>query len=222
MTMMMNTPNTPAAFTRGDHVELARALVSRLGHEVVGDLGSLYAYDCTCGTWRDVPTTRQSLIVQSFAGAPKGDQARPLSISAHDVSGAARLAYDQCAREGYFTDAATGVAFTNGFTAVSAAGVTLEPHSKEHRCRYALPFAFDPDAASTRWDGFLRGLFRDDVDAAEKIACLGEFFGASLLGLAPRYQRTVVAVGAGENGKSALAEVVTAAFPRDSTCAIPG
>jgi putative DNA primase/helicase len=215
---------TPAAFARGDHVELARALVKSLDRHVepvsiVGDLGAIHAYEPERGIWNAVDGTEQSRIVQSFANLPAGDKCKPLRISVGDVSGAMRLAFDQVAQPGYFAAAPVGIALWTEFVRVDANGLSFAPHSPENRCRFGYDFDL-PDAPSDAWAGFLRALFRDDADGADKIMCLGEFFGASALGLAPKYQQAVVASGGGDNGKSTLAKIVTAAMPLNAVCAI--
>ncbi len=96
--------------------------------------------------------------------------------------------------------------------------VTLDgvlPHSAEHRARASYPLAFEPDAAAPKWERFLADLFRDDADAGDKIACLQEFLGGALFGLSTRFQKCIIATGAGSNGKSTLMEIVRALFPED-------
>ena len=120
---------------------------------------------------------------------------------------------------GFFAAAPVGVAFKGGFVHVSEQGLTLGPHTPENRCRFAYGFDL-AETPSDAWTAFLSALFRDDADGAEKVACLGEFFGASVLGLATRYQKAIVAKGGGDQGKSTLAKIVLAAMPSGATCAI--
>lgn len=211
----------PIAFVRADHVELAGALLRELGNDLVGDLGGLHAYDEAAGVWNAVPSGVQSLKVQGFAGTPAGATGKPLRVSIGDVRGAQTLAFDQVACEGFFADAPIGVAFANGFVSLDDRGLTLHPHSKDHRARFAFPFEYVDGARSDTWDSFLHALFRDDNDRDEKSAYLAEFFGAALLGLAPRYQRATVAKGLGENGKSKFGDIISAAMPPGAVCSIP-
>ena len=48
-----------------------------------------------------------------------------------------------------------------------------------------------------------------------------EFFGACLLGIAPWYQRALIGVGVGANGKSTLSDVMLQCMPPGTTSAIP-
>lgn len=58
-------------------------------------------------------------------------------------------------------------------------------------------------------------------DAQEVIDVLQEFVGASLIGVATEYQRMVLAVGVGENGKSQFFDVVGALFPEACATVMP-
>lgn len=206
-------------FVRGDHAELAGMLLGRLPGEPVHDEGALYGYDDGTGLWRAIDRTEQSRVVQSFAGAalPSGKAVR---IGANDVSGTIRLAADLAAKDRFFSSAPFGLMFANGFLSVTKDGATIQPHAPEHRARFGYPFDYQP-RTPTLFLGFLAALFRDDADRAERITFTQEFFGSSLLGIAPRWQRCLVAVGDGANGKSRLAEIVRATMPTGSTCSIP-
>lgn len=208
---------------RGDHAELAEHLVSQLAEvgPVVFDVGDLFRYDPTSGIWRPVDVAEQSGIVQAMAGAEVECDTKPLRIDAQDVAGAAKLAHHRVTRAHFFADATPGLAFANVFVHVDSSGLILRPHSPEHRARAGYPFAFRADASASRWQEFLGSLFRDDADKGSKIDLLQEFFGASLLGVAARYQRAIVAIGSGANGKSTTIEVIQHVMPLGVCATIP-
>jgi P4 family phage/plasmid primase-like protien len=162
----------------------------------------------------------QSVIVQGFAGTPVGEKLRPLRLGKADVQGAIRLACDSCHSPSFFADAPPGIAFKNTFVEVTAEGILQREHSPTNRTRFAYQFDFAPGAAPERFLRFLAEVFRDDSDADEKIKLLQEYIGGSLLGLATRYQRALVLIGRGSNGKGVFTETVERAFPRESLCAI--
>jgi putative DNA primase/helicase len=120
----------------------------------------------------------------------------------------------------FFASGPPGLAFVNGFAKLGAGRVDFEAHSPEHRARYAFPFAYDPAAPRARWLACLADAFQGDDDAADKIECLQEFAGAALFGLATKYQKAIVMFGEGANAKSTIANVIAAAFPAGSTCAV--
>lgn len=214
-------------FERGDHVELAEKMISRIeanGPQAVFDDLALHRYDNESGLWRVVSNSEQSRIVQGFAGAaiPTAKGTKPLKIKSPDVSGSRQLAAHQRERLGFFADAPRrGIAFKNGFVVLDAHGKrTLTPHAPENRVRYGYDFPYEDSGAPAKWLKFLNGVFRDDDDRDQKIAFVQEFFGVALLGIATTYQRCVMALGEGENGKSKLADIMVAAFPKNSYCSI--
>ncbi len=209
-------------FVRGDHVEIAERLLEDLGArgELVHDEGELHQYQAASGLWRVVTDAAQSTAVQAYAGSLIGES-KTLKLRAGDVAGAMRLAQDRATRTAFFSEARAGLVFADGFLEVTAEGAKLRPHAPHHRARLGYPFAYAGNVAATKWLGFLHELFRDDPDREEKVVFLAEFFGACLLGVAPQFQRCVVAVGQGENGKSKLSEIVEAAMPTGACAAIP-
>lgn len=217
-------PAQSSDFERGDHVELGDRLLKELrgdGDPLVFDEGSLYRYAPPRGVWDRILASQESVVVQSFAGSSVDGRKAPLKIRSGDVTGASQLAHDVASTLGHFADAPAGIAFANGFVHVDTEGVHLAPHAAEHRARLAIDLDHDPLARCPRWIGFLGWAFAplgDDRDVA--IDLLGEFAGACLLGLAPRYQRAVVMIGDGNNGKNVVIDVICSMFPPDARAAI--
>ena len=210
-------------FQRGDHVELAERLlesVREVHDPIVGDEGRIHGYEEKTGVYKPFDPSRLSCFVQSFAGSNVVGQKKPLAIRSTDVSGAIRLAYDRVAESGFFAAAQPGLAFANTFVSVSAEGVRGIGHSPNHRARFAYPFDYAGNSAPLAFLKFLYALFRDDADKEEKILCLQEHLGASLIGQATRYQRAIVNIGEGGEGKSTLVSIVSQAFPPGSVEAI--
>ncbi len=212
-------------FQRGDQVELAGHILARLRAEnrtsIVGDEGELFGYSPATGLWAVVARGEQSRVAQIFAGAAVVGKSEPLRISASDVRGAMTLAYDQVARPGYFSTAPGGLAFANGFVSVSKAGTELTPHSLTHRARHGFTFDYVRNPPIPLFLHFLDDLVRDEVDKNEKIAAIQEHAGASLLGIATTYQKCVICVGSGDEGKSTLAKIVCGCFPLGTVEAVP-
>lgn len=213
---------TPVAFERGDHVELAIRMldVVRAGSELVADEGALYRYASSSGLWAVIVEAEQSTIVQGFAGAKVGRDEKELLIRATDVAGAVRLARHRVERAGFFNDAPSGIAFSNGFATVDKEGVLLLPHAPERRARAGFSFAYDDAQKPLRWLACLREIFRDDADAVERIAVLQEFAGACLVGIATRYALVLVLLGDGSDGKSTIGKVLSGVMPEGTVSAI--
>lgn len=214
-----------APFERGDHVELAERLVSKLRAEatLVFTDGAFYQYNTETGIFGAIAHARLSQIVQRFAGiGVKGEKKpRPLRLKAHDIQGAIKLAADRITEEGFFANARPGVAFADSFVEVTSERIVQHEHSPEHRARFGYAFAFVPRAEPQALLRFLDEVFHYDDDRAAKVALVQEYLGISLLGLATRYQRVIVNVGDGANGKGVLSAIAEGCFPPGSVSAIP-
>jgi P4 family phage/plasmid primase-like protien len=213
-------------FLRGDHVELGERMNTKLtagGEPVVFDAGAVHKYDPPTGVWGRVDANLESRTMQEFAGARvgRGDGSKALKLKASDVSGAIKLAHDQAARPGFFAAAPPGVAFKNCFVRVEPDRIVQEEHQPSNRATVGLSFDYDPCSPYPRWYAFLEEIFAGDPDSEEKRALLQEFAGGCFLGLATRYQRAVVLLGEGDNGKSVVINVISAAFPSAARAAIP-
>lgn len=210
-------------FARGDHVELAERLEEELlaEAETVYTDGQFYQYQRGRGVFVPVDPSALSRRVQAYGGARVACDTKPLRLRAPDVKGTTRLTGDRLACAAYFEAAAVGVAFSDSFVRVGADRIACEAHSPNNRARFAYPFAFSRRARPERLLGFLGQVFRDDIDQPEKIELIREFFGAALLGLATRFQRVLVLLGAGANGKSVLTQLLEHCAPPGSVCSIP-
>lgn len=213
-------------FIRGDETEFAQRLLAALSFEgapAVYDNGALHAYDVATGCWRPVPSSEQSKIVQSFAGAQNRSSktnAR-IKINQRHVAGASKLAQAQAARKDFFAKAVPGIGFTNGFMKVEDFSLVFEPHSPEHRATASLSFDYVANAECPTFKAAIQACFLGDDDADDKIACLQEFAGACLLGIAPRYQRCIVMFGGGGNGKSVITDCISGMLPKSLVSSVP-
>jgi P4 family phage/plasmid primase-like protien len=220
--------NQPAMFKRGDHVELAAAVLSRIESPtapVTFDDGAFWRYDHEHGIWREVERERVEHTVTEFAGAwiDTGTNYKPLPITAGTCKGTADVLRNHLvSRPGAarFAAARAGIAFSDRFVTVEGGVIQTHAHSADHLARAGLPFPYDP-LTHPQLDAFFGTLFEDCEDAADRIALLQEFIGACLLGLAPSYQRCLVLYGTGNNGKSQVIDLARAAFPAGTVVALP-
>ena len=210
------------AFDRGDHAEMADALLKNLAetHEdLVFDEGLMHRYDDATGLWRSLEPSLLRSMVKSFAGSRKGASGR-LKVGLSDAKGAAALAGDVLHAPRFFSDGCEGIAFTNGFLAIDGGVLVLLPHARENRARWGYSFSYDPLLPCPRWEEFLSQCFAGESDATARVELLQEFGGATLMGLAPRYQKALILLGPGGSGKSTAAKVIEGVLPKGTTCAI--
>lgn len=218
----------PAAiFHRGDHVELAERVLADLETDpMTFDDGEFWRYEPASGLWRKIPVEFVEHTASSYAGAwvrASADKVKPLLMSHSSCRGAASIARNTlCSRPSRlkFDAAVPGVAFRDRFVTVENGQIKHHAHNPEHLARAGLPFDYDP-LPHPEMDRFFADLFEGCDDAADRIHLLQEFVGASLLGMAPAYQRCLVLFGTGNNGKSQVLEVCRAAFPEGTVVSLP-
>nr|HMR04446.1 hypothetical protein [Polyangiaceae bacterium] len=212
-----------APFSRGDHVELADRLVAKLRAESPTTFsdGLFYQYAPDRGVFDAFTGAKLSQNVQRFAGTAVKGEKKPLRLKASDIAGTVKLASDQIADIDFFATARRGVAFASSFVEVTSEKITQHEHSPDHRARFAYDFGYLRDAEPAALLEFFESSFRDDTDKQQKIDLLQEYLGISLLGLATRYQRAIVTLGEGSNGKGVISSIAEKCMPPGSVCSIP-
>lgn len=212
-----------AGFSLGDHTEMAQRALGDLrtdspeGCTFFGN--ALFRYTADTFVWETVSEDEQDRLILSYSGLPKG-LTGAMRIKWTDVTGTRRALGRLAAQPKFFDSAPRGIMFSNGFLRVTEDGLQLEPPSPNHRQRERLPFAWDPAAPAERWAAFLREIFAPDEDAEQKILLLQEFAGACLAGLAPRFQKALLLLGEGSNGKSVFLKCIKALFPPNYMSAV--
>lgn len=214
------------AFALGTEVEMAEWLLIVLRESgappPVFDEGDLYGYAPERGIWRAIDHTELSRVVQSFDGSPIGtgskDKPKTLKVSHRNVEGAIRLACDRVASPGYFGAAPHVLVFADRTLRANEAGqIEVVAHSPDHRARVRYDFNWCPKAKRPRFEKMLHEHFEGDSDADQKIACLQEFFGGCLFGMATRKQKCLALPSDdGASGRSTLLEIIDRAMPAGS------
>lgn len=120
-------------------------------------------------------------------------------------------------------DESTGsfIAVENGIVDINRAAVgeseCLSPHSPNWFSLVVLPYAFDAAATCPRWLAFLAKNLEGD---AERTNILQEWFGLSLVA-DTSYQKFLLMVGEGANGKSVACAVLTALLGAANVSNVP-
>jgi putative DNA primase/helicase len=97
----------------------------------------------------------------------------------------------------------------NGTLDLREGAWTLREHRRDEYLTTQLPVEYLPGAECPRFRQFLDEVFDGDTDAAQKAQCIMEFIGYTLLTTC-RYEKFIVLIGSGANGKSVLLGVVEA------------
>lgn len=142
------------------------------------------------------------------------------AVTGNAVDGTYKLtrtvAYEPGAR---FGDPFEGVNVRNGLLVHDGQQWELQPHDRDLYLLAQIPVEHDPEATCPRFNQFLREVFEGDPDAEEKALLLWQLVGYTLLPTT-RFEKFVILVGNGANGKSVLLEVLAALLGNDSVAGV--
>ena len=118
------------------------------------------------------------------------------------------------------------VAFRNGLIDLDealAAGrpPALRPHDPRHFCGVALPFQYDPEAGCPLWSVTLGGILPATGPDDRRDAVLQEAMGLTILPGDLSFQKFLILVGPGGNGKSTVLETWEAMLGADNVAHVP-
>jgi len=220
----------------GDEPELADRLIADLGGQdhLATEADRLYRYDDGVGTWDEVnPSWLRGLLFDRYERAwirqeqpdKTGEMVeswKPVKLSARTAAGVVSIVVDKVDRRNFLRlDQPLGVPFANGL--VDAAGV-LRPFERDDWIREGqrLEIAYDRRAVCPEWMAMLRRIWPMELTEFEvRVQLLQEFFASAMFGLATRYQKVLVLVGEGQNGKSIVSKVLRSLFPASVCTAVP-
>lgn len=229
--LLRSTPRAdPAAslISEGSDVELAAAVLAQLAEHytsaVEWDEGHFYVWAQSHWCALDDPTMVNAVC--DFDGTPCGQRGR-IKLTDAKIKSVISIMRAKAANSGFFADAPMGVNCRNGFIRIDCDGISIEPHSREHRQRHCLPGAWSPGAD---WRDapllckLLKGCFGENTDFAERVQFVAELFGVAALGMGTRLKapKAVVMYGPGaDNGKSQLLDAMRGLLPAAAVSAIP-
>jgi P4 family phage/plasmid primase-like protien len=220
-------PTSAPRFASDSDQDIAEHVLVEMEREnyiTVFDLGDLWRYHPDLGYWRRVPDAVVEALIMSLHGEPvltmKGDP-RPLLLSNAKIEAVANVVRRAASAQGFYEDQVPGVACENGFATVQDGRVVVIDHDPHHHCLFGLPIRAEENATPELFLQYLRQCFRDDTDCEEKIKVLQEFTGAALMGMSTKYQKGLMLVGHGANGKSTFQTIITALFPKNAVTAVP-
>lgn len=202
-----------------DHLALARSVVSSEGAEnIIGTQAHVWRYQGT-GVWRPLEARAEKQIVQTHLDDAHEDE----SISRALVESVTDLFRTEVYRPSHEWDVGPpdAVCTPNGEVQLQVQGGqwVLTDHRRDYYRTVQIPVEFDPNATAERFMQFLSEIFEGDSDAVDKATTLLEMIGYSLMAHT-RFERFVILVGAGANGKSVLLALIEALLGRDNVAGV--
>lgn len=121
--------------------------------------------------------------------------------------------------EEFFNEAPSVAGFSN---CVLYPDGSTAPHSPHHRLIISRSYPWDPHAQCPGWHRFLEQTFAQCHDGWQRAQALQEFFGAVVFYMATHYEKALLLVGDGANGKSVILDVLSAMVPPNGlVCVAP-
>ncbi len=216
-----------ARFALGSDVEIgdeACKLLEQGGERLVGDEGRLWQYNETLGIWSELTEAQVRNVVAEFDGESvvgSRGQLVPLKVGQRLCANVGQRIQEKRQDLGFFSGSPGGLTFKNGYVTVEDGAVVVQPFSAEQRARVCIKHDFVASQEPNRFLAALEECWEDDDDWEQKIAFLQEFVGVCLLGLAPKFQKGVILLGEGANGKSTIQTIIGELFGRDLRCSLP-
>lgn len=216
----------------GSDVEIARALSNRLENEfdqVVFAEGCFWRFQETC--WVPLVDFHLRRIVHEFDGRPCGvdTKRQPVKLNKTRIDSIIHELAAMLNEPRFFEEPEAGINCLSGFIRIgSNSAFEIEPSNPNHRRRHTIPARWDPNIHETRYSDsllkhFLKGLFKGDEDAEDKIALIEELLGVSALGVGSRIANPKAMIFVGpraQNGKSQTLDLIRAMLPVDAVSAI--
>lgn len=111
-----------------------------------------------------------------------------------------------------------GVNFANGFLTEA---LELKPHHPDYGMTYVLPYRYIADKTNCPlFQQLLSDAWGEDPDYQDKVTALQEAIAATLMGLAPRYQRAFCLQGQAGSGKSRVVEIMRGLMPAGASSSV--
>jgi putative DNA primase/helicase len=121
-------------------------------------------------------------------------------------------------REGVFKARPNCICFLNGVLDMET--FDLLPHSPHYHLQSGREVFWDVDSKAPVFEQYMQDIFRDDEDKVTKIQFVKEWMGLCLIP-ETKYEKFVVCVGAGGNGKSVLLKLMPELLGHENVYSAP-
>lgn len=197
-----------------DHLDLAIEVINNIGADnLLATAAHIWMWRET-GVWRSVADRELKKEVQRTLEQDGHAVTRGLVDAVTDV-----LITEIYAPEHQWNPDSDAVNVMNGELYRNGAEWELQPHCREHYRTTQIPVVYDPQATCPRFTQFLQEIFLNDPDYAEKAWALLEMIGYTLVSHAD-FEKFILLVGSGANGKSVVMDVVRALAGSENVAAV--
>ncbi|MHB8542718.1 MAG: phage/plasmid primase, P4 family [Leptospirales bacterium] len=184
----------------GDELGVAEALDD--GSNLIFAQSKFWAFSETEGIWRESPDESVKRAIQIVC------RENGLPVKDNFIRGAFNCAKARFFRTVEFDRIDTrSIGAANGVLRYVNGGWSLTPYKREDYRRIRLPVEYVPQAKCQRFEQFLSEIFEGTPDKKDRALTVLEFLALSLTATT-EYEKALLLVGKGGNGKSVLLRVL--------------
>lgn len=209
---MATLPNAKPAGEKPelDHGHLAGLLTA--GPDILYNNGTFFEFQD--GIWVETP---EEVMLKK---AERITREVGMSVTASRIAGMLKLATGQAYHPVQWNQSGRrDVCVSNGILRYSGGEWHLRDYEREDYRRIRLPIVYDPNATAPRFEKFLSEVFAGASDASDRALALLEYMGLSLT-TTTEYERVLMLVGSGGNGKSKVLNLMQSMVGEDYRCAV--
>jgi len=206
--------NQPLGAVASEHMVFAMNVIEAFGtHNLAHAMGRIWNWGCS--VWATIDEREVKKVIHRIASGhhklSKNVIASILDIIKTEIN-IADSVFDR-------HDDDLVINCKSGELHLSDGAWTLKPARRESYMTVQLPVAHDAAADAPRFRQFLSEIFSSDTDAEQKAQTVLEMMGYSML-RSCAFERFVILIGEGANGKSVLLKVLTALLGHSNVSAV--
>ena len=197
-----------------DHLSLAREIIDQYGKEnLIFSQGFIWKWNDS-GVWKIADPREIKIAINA-----KVENALP-DATKSAVESILDFFKTEIFRPNHIWDTdTTAINCQNGEVLWTGDNWKLEEHCREHYRTSQIPVAYDITATAPDTEKYLIEIFKDDPDRKAKIRLVCELLGYSLL-TTTKYEKFVILIGIGANGKSVLIELLISLVGPENAAAV--
>jgi putative DNA primase/helicase len=204
--------------TSTEHIAIARAVRARIGNDDLMFHAQTFWRWRHRGVWARIEDREIQVEIHAVldAGGYRASFGRATVDSVMD------LLRTECYRPEHAFNTGNDVINTTSGTIVWSPDLrnwSLQAHRREDYLTVQIPVTYDPKAKCPRFLSFLTEVFAGDKDGADKALIAMEMIGYSLL-TSCRFEKFILLIGGGANGKTVLLKVLEALAGAAMVCAV--
>ena len=187
-----------------DHLQLAKEIIEEIGDEnLIFSESDIWRWD-PCGVWHPVDPREIKKVID--AKIEKALQ-NPTKSTVDSIFDFIKTEIFRPRHE--WNQSSETINVLNGELVFEGGEWRLKPHVREHYLTTQINIEYTPDGKAALFQEYLETSFQDDPDREDKMILVCELLGYSLVPTT-RYEKFVILIGPGANGKSVLIELAIA------------